>query len=216
MAFGNSTPELTCVYKEKGTHGGNHAPSVADWFKNDDTLDRQGKSAGSPNGHGICAGVSTAWVIAFLNGVRDASDPALYEKYYTDFLRYQATMIKDWKSTKPDSLQGVGIPTHLKVFKKFGMDPGVRDYKIVEAVSFSERDGHLHARWAAYCSCWHHGIAIGGSHGSSGPFYIVEPNTGLHGYQYKEACFNDLNEYIAGRRQAKATPDAPAKLWVYI
>jgi hypothetical protein len=70
MSFENASPDLTCTYKHAETHGGNHAPSVADSFKNDDTLNRQGKAPGRPNGHGKCAGTSTGWVIAFLNGVR--------------------------------------------------------------------------------------------------------------------------------------------------
>lgn len=36
-SFSNCTSNLSRRYQNKATHGGNHAPSVADWFKADDT-----------------------------------------------------------------------------------------------------------------------------------------------------------------------------------
>ena len=141
----------------------------------------------------------------------------MFEAYYTNFLRYQATMIKDYQATKPDSPQGKHIDTHLKVLEKFGMKTTLREYKIFQLDTFTERDGHLHAKWAAYVSVWHHDIALGGSHGSSGPFYIVEPNTGLLGYAYAEPFVKDLNEYISSRRTKKGLPQTEkAGFWVYI
>jgi hypothetical protein len=209
MSFENCTPSLTCKYTDKKTHGGNHAPSVADWFKdNDDTLSRQGKSKKSPNGHGICKGTASAWVIAFLSGEIEASDPKLYEAYYTNFLRYQATMIKD---------SGKHIDTHLEVLERIGLKTTLRPLKAFSAATFTVRDGHMHARWATYASVWHHDIAFGGSHGSSGPFYIVEPNTGLLGYSGSELFIKDLNAYISERRTKKGLPETTeAAYWVYI
>jgi hypothetical protein len=125
-------------------------------------------------------------------------------------------MIKDYKPMRPDSPRGKDIETHLKVFERLGVGTNLRLYKKFRAPNFSVQDGHLHARWATYCSVWHHDIAFGGGHGSSGPFYIVEPNTGLLGYSSSDPFIADLNDYIAGRRTRKNKPaNEPAGFWVY-
>lgn len=208
MSFDRAVPSMSRRYQDKKTHGGNHAPSVADWFKNDDTLDRQGKSKKSPNGHGICKGVASSWVIAFMSDVRQATDASQFEDYYANFLRYQATMIKDF---------GKHIDSHLAQLSKIGMGTTLREYKIFKKADFTIRDGHLHAKWAAYLSVWHHDIAIGSSHGSTGPFYIVEPNTGLLGYSSPDGFVSDLNDYISSRRKKKTLPPTEeAGYWMYI
>jgi hypothetical protein len=209
--FPNADPALSCRYQDKKTHGGNHAPSVADWWKNDDTLDRQGVSPGKPNGHGICKGTASSWVIAFLNNVPEASDPKLYEKYYTDFLRYQATMIKD---------AGKHIDSHVAQFKKLGVDTNIVQVKQFQAASFKKSDMPS-GRWGAYISVWSHDIAIGGTKGggvviTGGKFYICEPNTGLLGYTSRTTMLSDLDAYMAARRASKQKPATePAGFWVY-
>jgi hypothetical protein len=209
--FPQAVDALTCRYQHKSTHGGNHAPSVSDWFKNDDTLDRQGVSSGKPNGHGICKGTASSWVIAFLNKVPDASDPAKFEDFYTNFLRYQATMVKDF---------GKHIDSHVEQFKKLGVDTKVKQEKKVEIVTVKSSDLPSHGvfghRWGAYISVWHHDIAIGGTSGFSSKYYIVEPNTGLLGYNSKSDFLEDLNEYIDQRRTGKGHPSTtPAGFWFY-
>jgi hypothetical protein len=213
-SFTKADPTLSCRYQNKKTHGGNHAPSVADWFKNDDTLDRQGTSKGKPNGHGICKGTASSWVIAFLNKVPDTIDPALFEDYYTNFLRYQATMVKDF---------GKHIDSHVAQFKKVGIEANVHQVKKVDLVTLTANDlptggvfglgGH---RWGAYISVWHHDIAIGGRAGRNKTYYIVEPNTGLLGYTSRSDFLDDLNDYIANRRTSKGEANnAPAGFWFY-
>lgn len=209
--FPNADPTLSRRYQNKDRHGGNHAPSVADWWKRDDTLDRQGTSPGKPNGHGICKGIASSWVIAFLNKVPDASDPARYEQYYTDFLRYQATMIKDF---------GKHIDSHVAQFRTLGVETNIKQVKQFWARSFAKKD-MPGGRWAAYISCWHHDIAIGGTKGGNimfggGKFYICEPNTGLLGYTSRTTMLGDLDAYLDYRRTNKKLPaNEPAGFWVY-
>ncbi len=204
--FKNADPTLSCRYKHKKTHGGNHAPSVADWFKNDNTLDRQGVSQGKPNGHGICKGTASSWVIAFLNGVRDSYDPGTYEEYYTNFLRYQATMVKDF---------GNHIDSHVAQFKKIGVDTKIKEFQQVKAVNLTDKN-IPNGRWASYISCWHHDIACGGLWRPNGKHYIVEPNTGLLGYRSYVTMLADLGEYLNHRRAGKGKPATePAGFWVY-
>lgn len=190
-----------------GGHLANHAPLKEDWFADDDTLERQGQEKDRKKGHGICKGVSTAWVVAFMSGVRDATAPDLFNTYYKNYLRFQATMIKDY---------GDHIPQHLEQFAKIGMPTTLREYRVFEKEAFEIRDGHMHAQWAAYCSVWHHDIAFGSSHGSTGPYYIVEPNTGLLGYTSCSPFLSDLNKYIEKRRSDKNLDGAKAGFWVYI
>ncbi len=209
--FARRDPALSCPFTEAGieAHGGNHAPSAADWFRNDDTLDRQGVDRRRPNGHGICKGVSSSWVMAFLNGVAEAVDPRRYERYYTDFLRYQATMVKDF---------GKHIDSHVAQFSKLGVSTNITQVSKFERVNLSESDVPGFGRWAAYISCWHHDIAIGGTWGTGSKLYINEPNTGLHGYSVKARFFSDLNEYIAARRadpRKNLAANAPAGYWLY-
>lgn len=213
--FQNAEPNLSCRWQNKSTHGGNHAPSVADWWKKDDTLDRQGVSPGKPNGHGICKGTASSWVIAFLNKVPEAIDPNRFEQYYTDFLRYQGTMTKDF---------GKHIDSHVAQYSKLGIETNVHQVKQSQIVDLTAADlpghGHGHGfgihRWGAYISCWHHDIAIGQRVGFSGAFYIVEPNTGLLGYSTISPFLQDLNAYIGGRRTSKGKgANAGAGYWFY-
>ncbi|WP_292943213.1 hypothetical protein [Novosphingobium sp.] len=204
--FANADPQLSCRYKNKATHGGNHAPSVADWFKNDDTLDRQGVSQGKPNGHGICKGTASSWVIAFLNGVRDSYTANTYEEFYTNFLRYQATMVKDF---------GKHIDSHVAQFKKLGVETNIKEYKSIKVVNLTKSD-IPDGRWGAYISCWHHDIACGGTWGTTGNSYICQPNTGLLGYTNYLTMLSDLGTYLDSRRSSKSKPATePAGFWIY-
>jgi hypothetical protein len=210
--FPHAVPELSARYKHNHIHGGNHAPSVADWFKNDDTLDRQGVSHGRPNGHGICKGVASSWVIAFLNKVEESIDPARFEQFYTDFLRFQATMVKDF---------GKHIDSHVAQFSKLGIETHIHEVAKKQLVTVGAKDcpserGMFGHRWAAYISVWHHDIAMGARAGSHRTYFILEPNTGLLGYRDRSDFFEDLNDYIADRRKGKSlASNAPAGFWFY-
>lgn len=211
-SFPKADSKLSAPYKNASVHGGNHAPSVSDWFKNDDTLDRQGVSQGRPNGHGICKGIASSWVIAFLNKVPDTIDPAKFEQYYANFLRFQATMVKDY---------GKHIDSHVQQLGAMGMKTNVKQVKQTQIVNLTSKEipttfgpgGH---RWGAYMSVWHHDIAIGARAGKSPTYYILEPNTGLLGYNSRKDFFDDLNAYVAGRRtKKKKSPKEPAGYWFY-
>jgi hypothetical protein len=106
-------------------------------------------------------------VIAFLNNVPDASDTSLFHSYFTNFLRFQGTYIKDY---------GKHIDSHLVQLIKLGMtDPGVRLIKQFESTTISENQV-VRYTWGAYVSVWKHDIAFGYR---GGKFYIMEPNFGL-------------------------------------
>lgn len=145
-------------------------------------------------------------MIAFLNGVKEASDATRYEKYYTDFLRYQATMIKDF---------GEHIDSHAAKLDSLGVKTNITQYKKFETAKLLASD-IPNGRWAAYISVWHHDIAIGGTWGTGGKLYIVEPNTGLLGYDNLANFLSDLDEYISKRRTKKGLAQTTqAGFWLY-
>ena len=151
--FRRATPSLTAKFQNKSIHGGNHAPSASDWFAGDDTLDRQGVMEGSPRGHGICKGVASSWVIALINGVDEATSASAYESYYTNFLRFQATMIKD---------AGGHIDSHVASLSEMNVDPKIQHISTKDISTFSSSDiPNTSKRWGAYISVWGHDIAIG-------------------------------------------------------
>lgn len=215
--FERATPSLTVKFQNKAIHGGNHAPSASDWFTGDDTLDRQGIMDGKSKGHGICKGVASSWVIAFINGVDEAASAGLYESYYTNFLRFQATMIKD---------AGKHINSHVASLSEMNVDPKIQHISTKDISIFSGSNiPNTSKRWGAYISVWGHDIAIGSDCGrsknsfknrSSDAFYINEPNTGLLGYERKNDFINDLNEYLAARRVKKnKSMNATGAFWFY-
>ncbi len=203
--FLHASSTLSGKLLNKNIHGGNHAPKPGDWWANDDTLARQGPEKGRPKGHGICKGVASSWVIAFLNGNTEASDGSKYEEYYTNFLRFQATMIKDF---------GKHIDSHVSKMADLHLDANINVGQKLELVEFEER--YIPAgRWAAYISVWHHDIAIGGKWGASSTLYINEPNTGLMVYSDKRHFLADLKAYISKRRHSKKLPaNEKAGFWV--
>ncbi len=203
--FQHSEPTYTARYVNADVHGGNHAPSSDEWWDDDDTLDRQGVDLRRPRGHGICKGIASSWVMAFLNGENAATNPAQYESYFANVLRYQATFTKDY---------GGHIDGHIEQMKALNLPPNVKVVKQIDLENFTE-DVIPNGRWAAYVSVWKHDIAIGGKWGAESTLYINEPNTGLLGYKNKAHFFEDLNRYIAHRRRRRCNvPGGKARFWI--
>jgi hypothetical protein len=46
---------------------------------------------------GICAGISTAWVIAFLSGVPEASTTNGFKSYFDNMLKFQGAYVFNFK-----------------------------------------------------------------------------------------------------------------------
>jgi hypothetical protein len=144
-------------------------------------------------GHGICKGLTTAWVIAFLNGVDEASNPASFSDWFTGIAKWQGTYIKD---------AGGHIDKHLQLIEKTGMLTGVVVDHVVAVQSLSSSDFPRTTPWAAYCSIWHHDIGFAAD--GRGNFYIMEPNDGLYVYDSQSEFIADSNGYVADRRVAKS------------
>ncbi|NRD72997.1 hypothetical protein HQQ94_07040 [Shewanella sp. VB17] len=200
-----ANPELSAIYKRKDIHQGNHAPTASDWWANDPTLLRQGPSTRRPKGNGICKGTASAWCIAFLNQVPEATESQGYEGYYENYLRFQATMIKDFEGD---------IDSHLRAFNNLGIDTKVNVVKQIQIVDLHVNMIPTTGRWAAYISLCKHDIAIGGDN-STGRYYINEPNTGLLTYLTLINFLNDLNSYMRSFRiQRRVQIYTKVKFWI--
>ncbi len=188
---------LRATDRAKGTvQHENNPPDQADWGGQDDTLTRQG-------GHGICKGLATAWVIAFLNGVEGASDLDQFPAYFLNVLKFQGTYIKDY---------GKHIDSHLIQMAKFGFRSGLRRIKEIKPTSLRASD-LVGYNWGCYASVWKHDVAFGRR---SGKFYIMEPNFGLFRYQDQSTFLLDANELIEARRARKHKgPNDSVGLWFY-
>jgi hypothetical protein len=176
--------------------GENHPPEADAWGTKDDTLSRQG-------GHGICKGLATAWVIAFLNQVSESSDVNAFGSYFRNVLQFQGTYIKDF---------GKHIDSHLVQMIKMKVDTGVHQVKQYETTNLetTQLPGHT---WGAYLSVWKHDIAMGYRRPN---YYIMEPNFGLFVYGDKANFVNDGRRLIEARRARKHKgQDAKIGVWMY-
>jgi hypothetical protein len=167
--------------------GQNNPPSrdrISTTDPNDGLLKQQG--------HGICKGLTTAWVIAFLNGVDETSNPGTFGEWFTGIAKFQGTYIKD---------AGGHIDQHLQLIEKTGMLTGVRVDHVVSVTSLSATNFPRTTPWAAYCSIWQHDIGFAAD--GRGHFYIMEPNDGLYVYDSESKFIADANGYVGDRRTAK-------------
>jgi hypothetical protein len=186
--FHNCVEILTRRWQDKALHGGNKAPK--DWWAGDHTLQ-------SKAGRGICKGIASGWVTAFLNQVPESVDAERFEQYYKEFLRFQATFITDY---------GRHIGGHLDRMAALSVPSNIQVANVVRGENVELT--HIPAgRWAAYVRVWRHDIALGGTWGHTGRFYIVEPNQGLFGYTFCPSWMDDVNSYIRYRQMEKNPTD---------
>ena len=142
-------------------------------------------------GHGICKGLASSWVIAFLNGVSEASDAKRFAEWF-EIARLHGTEIKN---------AGGHIDQHVAKIEAANVMTGVKVQSRID-VSTVEEAQFPQAPWATYCSIWKHDIAFGAD-SVSGRFYIMEPNDGLAIYKDRVTFLADLKAYVEDRRRVK-------------
>ncbi|MGI3900408.1 MAG: hypothetical protein ACRYGP_23685 [Janthinobacterium lividum] len=142
-------------------------------------------------GHGICKGLASSWVIAFLNRVSEASDAKRFAEWF-EIARLHGTEIKN---------AGGHIDQHIAKIEAANVMTGVNVQSRIDASTVAEAQ-FPKAPWATYCSIWKHDIAFGAD-SVSGRFYIMEPNDGLAIYKDRETFLADLKAYIEDRRKVK-------------
>lgn len=184
----------------KRVKGQNNPPTMERISTNDpnDALLKQ-------QGHGICKGLASTWVIAFLNDVEESFNPEKFEDWFTGFAKFQGTYIKD---------SGGHIDKHLAQIEESGVYTGVIVEKAITRTKLSSDDFPKNHPWAAYCSIWKHDIAFGYMGEHSGNYYIMEPNDGLYIYDDEHKFLEDANGYIEERRSLKKKkPEDSLGLW---
>jgi hypothetical protein len=142
---------------------------------------------------GICAGITTAWVVAFLSGDADASSTAGFQSYFDNMLKFQGAYIFNFKSKQGVSTSTHGMEKFLDPMRELGVPPGVHKTK-EENVQLVGSSIFPDGNWAAYTVIPGHAIGIGAVGGS---YYAMDPNYGLHSYSDKIDFLLDLN-YLYG------------------
>lgn len=146
------------------------------------------------DGHGICSGITSTWVIGFVNGNEGAHDTREFTDYFRNTLRFQGAYLKE---------VGGRIKTHLEEILKAKLEPNVKKAaylheKKAEDLKLPSND------WAGYAAIWHHAVGIGSA---GGKFYIMDPNYGLYKYEDKEHFVADLGVLVEARRKRKEKDD---------
>ncbi|MBZ4418482.1 hypothetical protein [Myxococcus sp. RHSTA-1-4] len=188
-AFSNA--QANCVIKRL-----NNAP------KGDGGVDEQTQE--TLEGHGICSGMTTTWLIGFLNNRADASDPAQFQDYFMNVLRFQGAYLKE---------SGGRADSQLDELAKAHLDHGLKALSVATA---KVADGKLpfpKSPWAAYVSIWGHAIGIGER---DGKWYMMDPNYGLFVYSGRDTFLADFSAIVEARRTKKGKgPNDTIKLLFY-
>lgn len=144
--------------------------------------------------HGICCGITVAWIIGVCHRRKESINPPLFEEYFKNVLRFQGAYAKDKKGNQStiddiDDIQPHGLVRTDHGKCKYGDILS----KLPQTTS-----------WASYLGIWHH--AIGVARSAINSFYIMDPNGGLFVYTTAQAFESDLHELCEARRVKKGEP----------
>lgn len=183
--FGNA-------YKSAVVRGMNNAPGGDGGVDSDvqHNLGAPGGSSMKDRKHGICCGITVAWIVGVCHKRDDAVNSTGFDAYFRNVLRFQGAYIKDFKGNVDamDDLQGIQ-PQGLG---KAASGKCTED----ELSGLFPSSG----AWASYLGLYHHAVGIGYS-GSR--YLIMDPNAGLFKYKSKSDFISDVKALCAARRQAK-------------
>ncbi|MDH5540176.1 MAG: hypothetical protein OEY03_12300 [Rhizobacter sp.] len=183
--FGNA-------YKSAVIRGMNNAPGGAGGV-DDDVQHRLGAPGGASmmdRKHGICCGITVAWIIGVCHKREDAVNTTGFDDYFRNVLRFQGSYIKDFKGNVDamDELQGIQT-------QGLGKTASGRCNEDQLSGRFPSRGA-----WASYLGLYHHAVGIGYS-GSR--YLIMDPNAGLFKYKGKSDFISDVKALCDARRQSK-------------
>jgi hypothetical protein len=163
--------------------------------------------------HGICCGLTVAWIIGFCSGEIDTGDPNYFAYFFDNPGRFQGAYIKDFRGN-------VRVMDDIEKISAIGL------IKIGDTQSISYRNiGPFlpqENHWAAYLGAWHHAIGIGkrdsifdtGNNNlvESTTYYIMDPNAGLFMYNNDGSFLFDLQSYLDDRHTKKSPSSHDIKL----
>ncbi|MGN6226233.1 MAG: hypothetical protein ACTHNM_02265 [Dyella sp.] len=188
--FGNA-------YKSAVIRGKNNAPGGEGGVDVDVQyrLGAPGSASMLDRKHGICCGITVAWIIGFCHGNDEAKNTTNFPDYFANTLRFQGAYLKDHKGNVSSIDDLDGIHPH-------GLVRAGNGKCAVNALSGLYPDG----TWAAYLGVWHHAIGIGrtgGGFGHSARYCIMDPNAGLFKYKNKSEFTADVRALCEARRASK-------------
>ena len=155
--------------------------------------------------HGICCGITIAWIVGFVNGRPEASRVDKFESYFQNVLRFQGAYLKDVKGNIG------GIDELGQVFAHNCIRISQSRHMLPHNVAANLPNEPV---WAAYLGIYHHAIGIGYLNYRH---FIMEPNAGLFSYQNKRNFISDLQNLIEARRVKKGVmgPGNSISAWFY-
>lgn len=150
----------------------------------------------TPEQSGICKGLVSAWIIAFLHGDEGARDVTKFKNYFVKVLRFHGSFVSDY--SKPTGYQIENIYSKMS---ELGVNPGLKLHADFSTPKLEVEQIPHHAAWGAYVNVWEH--AIGLACDDRGNYWIMDPNYGLYVYADVKFFLQDANQLIANRRTHK-------------
>ncbi len=162
----------------KGTIENSNVPHVS--------TDASARASGSG---GICAGITTSWVIAFLNANKnkEAQDAAKFKDFFLNMLRFQGAYMQEEQSWDTIDKLAAKMVINGQTIKR------------VEPLRLNKSDLPTEGWWAAYVSFRGHAVGIGKY---SGRYHIMEPNFGLFTYANEDDLVSDFRQLQTQCRNA--------------
>jgi len=156
--------------------------------------------------HGICCGITIAWMIGFCHSVQGAQSTAYFDSYFRDVLRFQGAYLKDNKG----NIRSIDDFANRNYVHGCSAINGKRS---MTSFSVDNLGQGLPAKYSMYLGIWKHAIAAGVT---SGRFYIMDPNAGLFAYFSQSDFEADMNDLIEARRTRKnQLGNAKISVWSY-
>lgn len=146
---------------------------------------------------GICCGITTAWLVSFVNNVIDSYDCTKFESYLATVLRFQGAYAKDagdemFQHENFFQVMMSGIESNILKCRNIGLSMNL-PYETLKTFS----------TWGGYVFTCGHVIGIGYRRYSN-KYYIMDPLLGLFEYKKIEEFHIDLKQYLSAIWQSSA------------
>lgn len=156
--------------------------------------------------HGICCGITVAWLIGLVNNRSEARTVGEFDGYFKNVLRFQGAYLKDAKG----NIGGLDelAQSYVHGCKKLA------GYKQIAPHTLAGLMPKNNIIWAAYLALYHHAIGIGYANYR---YFIMEPNAGLFSYQSQRSFLSDVRDLVEARRVSKKLigPGQAIGAWFY-
>lgn len=157
---------------------------------------------------GICAGITTTWIVAVLNGSAEAlsCEGNDFVEFFNGVLRFQGAYFQNYlinQAKSGFSFSGQSAAEkHISLMDKLAetLAHGCekKDFFYTKAGEIKKVLKKHKGNWAAYASLLGHAIGIASYNRK---YYIMDPNYGLYEYSSFEMFSKDASQHITHRLQ---------------